>query len=92
MTQSSFDVGEPLIRQSIYRSPSSGTLLVPEIRITFPDEDDMPVDPKVPGQRMSRVVVVQVGESGAAYVTPPPAYDGFHDVDIEAVGGLKEKR
>jgi hypothetical protein len=91
----SFDGGESF-RQSFYRSltskSSSTTLLVPEIRITFPDEEEPPVNAKVPGQRMSRVVVVQVGESGPAYVTPPPAYDGFQDVDVEALGGLKEKR
>ena len=87
----SLDSGESF-RQSFYKQLHSPTLSVPEIRITFPDEDLLPADPTNPGQRVSRVVVVQVGESGAAYVTPPPAYDGFHDVDIVTVGGLKEKR
>lgn len=92
----SIDGGESF-RQSFYRqlcAPTSSTtnLTVPEIRITFPDEDLPPMNPSSPGQRTSRVVVVQVGESGAAYVTPPPAYDGFHDIDMSTVGGLKEKR
>jgi len=97
MTQShpclSFESGESF-RHSFYRqinAKSADTLIVPEIRITFPEEDMPPVDPQSPGRRTSRVVVVQVGESGAAYVTPPPAYDGFHDIDMEALGGLKEK-
>jgi hypothetical protein len=62
---------------------------VPEIRITFPEEDILPQNPG--GQRTSRVVVVQVGESGAAYVTAPPPYEGFEDVDISKIGGLREK-
>jgi hypothetical protein len=75
---------------SILHSPSCFTpLSVPEIRITFPEED-LPPEGKG-GQRTSRVVVVQVGESGAAYVTAPPPYEGFQDVDMSKVGGLKEK-
>ena len=83
-------------RKSFYQasppqSPSS-TMPVPEIRITFPDEDTPPQNPMKPGQQMGRVVVVRVGESGAAYVTPPPAYEGFENVDISKIGGLREKR
>ena len=72
---------------------------VPEIRITFPDEDDKD------GRRISgRVVVVQVGEAGVGFVRPlvetdgPPSYqnnrpeDRFDTVDIEKIGGLKEIR
>jgi hypothetical protein len=79
--------------QSAPSSPSSPvtTLVIPEIRITFPDEDMPPQNPATPGQRTSRVVVVQVGESGAAYVTAPPPYEGFDNVDISKIGGLREK-
>ena len=79
-------------RRSTPRSPRSPTgLTIPEIRITFPEEDVAPINPGQRGQRMSRVVVVQLGESGAAYVKPPPAYEGFEDVDVSTAGGLKEK-
>ena len=82
-------------RKSFYTSPlgspsSSGSLTVPEIRITFAEEDLPPLSPR--GQRTSRVVVVQIGESGAAYVRPPPPYEGFQDVDMTKVGGLREKQ
>ena len=73
---------EDLKRKSFYDTPRSATstcslspMTIPEIRITFPEEDPLPPTPGVPGQRMSRVVVVQVGESGAAYVTAPPPYE-----------------
>ncbi|KAA8900180.1 hypothetical protein FN846DRAFT_151142 [Sphaerosporella brunnea] len=71
---------------------------VPEIRITFPDEDDKD------GRRISgRVVVVQVGEAGVGYVRPLPDQDlppyqqtrpeeRFNSIDIERIGGLKEIR
>lgn len=67
---------------------------VPEIRITFPEEEDRE------GRRISgRVVVVQVGEAGVGYVRPlehdlPPyqtqATERFDSVDIDRIGGLKE--
>jgi hypothetical protein len=83
-------------RKSFYQSAppspcSPVTLVIPEIRITFPDEDLPPHNPAMPGQRTSRVVVVQVGESGAAYVTAPPPYEGFDNIDISKIGGLREK-
>jgi len=69
---------------------------VPEIRITFPEEEDKE------GRRVSgRVVVVQVGEAGVGFVRPleqdlPPyqtqATERFDSVDIERIGGLKEIR
>ncbi|BFZ62419.1 hypothetical protein YB2330_003513 [Saitoella coloradoensis] len=65
-------------------------LQVPEIRITFPDEENL-VDEA--GNRRSRTVIVQVGESGAAYVRSPPVYgreDGFEEMKVEELGGLKE--
>lgn len=85
---------------------------IPEIRITFPDEEGRD------GRRVSgRVMVVSVGEAGVGYVRPlseggveaqkeiggvgmPPAYvsptsttngDRMASVDIERIGGLKEK-
>jgi hypothetical protein len=75
-------------RRSIFGgvSPASSTtsFCVPEIRLTFPEEDVLPPTPGVPGQRVSRVVILQLGESGAAYVTSPPPY--------EATEGHLEKR
>ncbi|EPS41077.1 hypothetical protein H072_5031 [Dactylellina haptotyla CBS 200.50] len=73
--------------------PESPTSPVPEIRITFPEEES------ADGKRKSgRVVVVQVGEAGAAFVRdiepdnlPPYAKGEFSSVDLSKVGGLKEK-
>ena len=76
--------------------PSTPTSPVPEIRITFPEEEGPD------GKRKSgRVVIVQVGEAGAAFVRDvepenlPPyqkkSKDGFQSVDLDTVGGLKEK-
>lgn len=69
---------------------------VPEIRITFPEEED-----KETGRRISRVMVVEVGEAGVGFVRPlkeeslPPyqqtSDDRFASVDLERIGGLKEK-
>ncbi|KAI5854758.1 hypothetical protein BZA05DRAFT_249092 [Tricharina praecox] len=71
---------------------------VPEIRITFPEEEDKD------GRRVSgRVVVVQVGEAGVGFVRPldqsnlPPyqqsrPQERFDSVDIDRIGGLKEIR
>ena len=95
MQHPSLSFDDSNFRKSFYQyanSPSTSSYLgVPEIRITFPDEDVPPPLPGLPGQRMSQVVVVQVGESGAAYVTAPPPYEGFQDVDMAKVGDLKEK-
>jgi len=69
---------------------------VPEIRITFPEEEDKD------GRRVSgRVVVVQVGEAGVGFVRPleqdglPPyqqsrSGEHFTSLDLERMGGLKE--
>lgn len=73
--------------------PGTPTSPVPEIRITFPEEES------ADGKRKSgRVVVVQVGEAGAAFVRdiepdnlPPYQKGGFSSVDLSKVGGLKEK-
>ena len=79
-------------------NPSSPPLSpenVPEIRITFPDEQDEA------GQRKSgRVVIVRVGETGVGLEPLKeeqlPAYEKesrerFHSIDMERIGGLKEK-
>jgi hypothetical protein len=69
---------------------------VPEIRITFPDEDGSS------GKRQSgRVVVLRIAESGAVGMEPlakeqlPPYQptDGgrFQSLDLDRIGGLKEK-
>lgn len=75
--------------------PGTPTSPVPEIRITFPEEEG------IDGKRKSgRVVIVQVGEAGAAFVRdvepeddlPPYQKKGeFAFVDLEKVGGLREK-
>jgi len=74
--------------------PYSPTEPVPEIRITFPD------DPSADGKRQSRVVVVKIGEKGSIgyepYQEPLPVYQEkessrFQDLDLERIGGLREK-
>lgn len=79
------------INSSLQSSPEA----VPEIRITFPDEQDES------GRRMSgRVVVVRVGEAGIGLEPlrdeeQLPAYEEkgglFQSIDINRIGGLKEK-
>ena len=69
---------------------------VPEIRITFPDEQD-----EAGRRRSGRVVVVRVGETGVGLEPLKdeeqlPAYEKetgerFHSIDMERIGGLKEK-
>ncbi|KAF3925015.1 hypothetical protein AA313_de0203571 [Arthrobotrys entomopaga] len=73
--------------------PGTPTSPVPEIRITFPEEES--ADGK---KKSGRVVVVQVGEAGAAFVRdiepdnlPPYQKGEFSSVDLSKVGGLKEK-
>ena len=78
-----------------YHSDSPPSSPVPEIRITFPEEVDQG------GKRQSRVVVVRIGEKGEVGLEPYeeeqlPAYqqregDGFKSLDLERMGGLKEK-
>ncbi|OAL44799.1 hypothetical protein IQ07DRAFT_592080 [Pyrenochaeta sp. DS3sAY3a] len=82
-------------KQDLMRSsPSTPTSPVPEIRITFPDEVDES------GKRQSgRVVVVRVGEHSVGLEPvnddlPPyqrDASDRFDSLDIDRIGGLKEK-
>lgn len=74
--------------------PATPDSPVPEIRITFPEEFD------ASGKRQSgRVVVVRLGDSGVALEPVPenlPPYPGhesdqFDSLDLERIGGLKEK-
>jgi len=76
-------------------SPPLSPENVPEIRITFPDEQDESGRPK-----SGRVVVVRVGEHGVGLEPlrdeQLPAYEKeagqrFHSIDMERIGGLKEK-
>ena len=75
------------------RSSSPPPSPVPEIRITFPEEVDQS------GKRLSgKVVIVRVGENGAQGMEPvsevPPPYqqdNRFQSLDLDRIGGLKEK-
>jgi hypothetical protein len=68
---------------------------VPEIRITFPEEED-----ECGRRKSGRVVIVRVGDTGVG-LEPlqednlPPYQksdsDRFQSVDLDRVGGLKEK-
>jgi hypothetical protein len=85
-------------KSSIISNPSSPALSpenIPEIRITFPDEQD-----ESGRRRSGRVVVVRVGETGVGLEPLQdeqlPAYEKetgerFHSIDMERIGGLKEK-
>ncbi|CAG8970865.1 hypothetical protein HYALB_00000844 [Hymenoscyphus albidus] len=87
-----YDEKSPMMSDS--GSPSSP---VPEIRITFPDEQDDA------GRKTSgRVVVVRVGETSVGLEPLPqqdeqlPAYqkesgERFDSIDMDRIGGLKEK-
>lgn len=73
-------------------APPSPTTSVPEIRIHFPEELDSD------GKRQSgRVVVVHVGEKGVGLEPCDdklPSYtqsERFQSLDLERIGGLKEK-
>lgn len=67
---------------------------VPEIRVTFPDEEDQS------GQKMSgRVVVVRITDSGSVGMEPlqeqlPPYQQAdsgrFQSLDLNRIGGLRE--
>jgi hypothetical protein len=87
--------GQPMLAnpRSAPHSPDN----VPEIHITFPDEQD-----EQGRQKSGRVVVVRVGEAGAVGLEPLhdeqlPAYEKesksqFYAIDMDGIGGLKEKQ
>jgi hypothetical protein len=75
-------------------SPSNGSV-VPEIRITFPDEEG--ASEKTRG---GRVVIVKVGDSGTVGMEPvkddflPPYQTSgrFQSIDMDRIGGLKDAK
>ena len=80
----------------IANSSSPPSSAVPEIRVTFPDEDSSD------GQKQNgRVVVVHVTETGSVGMSPLiqeqlPAYqrsdaERFQSLDLDSIGGLREK-
>ncbi|KAJ9200537.1 hypothetical protein DTO166G4_1464 [Paecilomyces variotii] len=83
-------------RNLIENSSSPPSSPVPEIRITFPEEEDEA------GKRKSgRVVVVRISETGGVGLEPchedlPPYQSNdaerFQSLDLERMGGLKEKQ
>ncbi|KAI4215152.1 MAG: hypothetical protein LQ351_002467 [Letrouitia transgressa] len=92
-SQSVYSVNEK--EAFVDESPSPTQNTVPEIRITFPEEEDGS------GKRKSgRVVVVRISETGGVGLEPYhnddlPTYDGtnddkFHSLDLDRIGGLKE--
>jgi len=85
--------GQPMLANP--RSPPHSPDNVPEIHITFPDEQDDQGRPK-----SGRVLVVRVGDATVGleplHEEQLPAYEKesktqFYHIDIEKIGGLKEK-
>ncbi|KAL2123302.1 hypothetical protein VTJ04DRAFT_3757 [Mycothermus thermophilus] len=85
--------GQPMLANP--NSPPHSPDNVPEIHITFPDEQDEQGRPK-----SGRVVVVRVGETSIGleplHDEELPAYEKesssqFYSIDMEKIGGLKEK-
>lgn len=80
----------------IHNSSSPPSSAVPEIHITFPDEEG-----KSGQAQKGRVVVVHITESGSVGMEPlnqdklPPYQqedaNRFQSLDLERIGGLKEK-
>lgn len=79
----------------IHNSSSPPTGAVPEIHITFPDEDEKS------GNQKGRVVVVHITDTGSVGMEPlnrgnlPPYKkedaERFQSLDLERIGGLREK-
>ena len=86
--------GKPMLANP--NSPPHSPDNVPEIHITFPDEQDDQGRPK-----SGRVLVVRVGDNATVGLEPMhseqlPAYekeskDGFYSLDMDQIGGLREK-
>lgn len=86
--------GQPMLTNP--HSPPHSPDNVPEIHITFPDEQDEQGRPK-----SGRVLVVRVGDNATVGLEPMreeqlPAYEKeakgqFYSIDMNQIGGLKEK-
>jgi len=85
-------------RNLIANASSSAGGSVPEIRITFPDEEGSPEKSKG-----GRVVIVKVGDSGTTvgmepvkeeFLPPYPTTDNdrFQSLDLDRIGGIKEPK
>jgi len=86
-------------KEALMYNNSPPTSPIPEIRITFPEEED-----EMGKRKSGRVVVVKVSELGGVGMEPLenkqyregglPAYgegEGWKELDLEGMGGLKEK-
>ena len=80
--------------KEILMNDSPPTSPIPEIRITFPEEED-----EMGKRKSGRVVVVSVSDLGGVGLEPlrdekdsPPGYEGagWKELDLEQIGGLKE--
>ncbi|KAI1641035.1 hypothetical protein F4809DRAFT_296254 [Biscogniauxia mediterranea] len=85
--------GRPMLADP--NAPPHSPTNIPQIHITFPDEQD-----EHGRQKNGRVVVVRVGDTtvGLEPVKEEqlPAYEkesssGFYSIDMDGIGGLKEK-
>ncbi|KAI9166672.1 hypothetical protein HJFPF1_02786 [Paramyrothecium foliicola] len=86
--------GQPMLRSP--SSPPHSPANVPEIHITFPDEQD-----ERGHHKSGRVLVVRVGDNATVGLEPMhdeqlPAYEKeakgqFYSLDMNQIGGLKEK-
>ncbi|KAI1328391.1 hypothetical protein F5Y16DRAFT_154027 [Xylariaceae sp. FL0255] len=85
--------GRPMLADP--NSPPHSPRNIPEIHITFPDEHD-----EQGRQKSGRVLLVRVGETTVGLEPLQdeqlPAYekeskDNFYSIDIDHIGGLKEK-
>lgn len=88
--------GRPMLANP--NSPPHSPDNVPEIHITFPDEE---ADEAGGKRKSGRVVVVRVGDGAAVGLEPLdedelPAYEkessgSFYSIDMDDIGGLREK-
>ena len=86
---------EMLFDAAAEKGPQTPDSPLPEIRITFPDEDEEGV------KRAQKVMKVTVGEKGAVGLSPceeaenktlaTPLGQKLETLDLDRIGGLKEK-
>lgn len=93
-SESSFVVSEKSAFLDQSSSPPASP--IPEIRITFPEEEE----DKTGKRKSGRVVVVRISDNGGVGLEPyqeklPPYQssdsDRFQSLDLDRMGGLKEK-